>query len=298
MKGRALIDSFGEIDEKYLEEMLGRREARQKKSRERRQKGRVIMLRAGVAAVTAATVIMSAVGIGRIHLGTGPAEPGVTPIKEELSTEIETDAGTSGEELLEEVAVGDVIEFGRYEQDGDKSNGPEAIEWRVLAADDGKVLVISKYVLEGMRYYPERVDITWEECTLRKWLNDDFYQAAFSEEEQDCIVLTQVINEDNPDRNTEGGNDTEDKIFLLSIAEAREYFADDEDRKVHATKYADDNGAFETTASWWWLRTHGLMYSAAYVYIDGRVMTDGIGVISEDGGVRPAMIINPALMEK
>ena len=205
MKGRALIDSFGEIDEKYLEEMLGRREARQKKSRERRQKGRVIMLRAGVAAVTAATVIMSAVGIGRIHLGTGPAEPGVTPIKEELSTEIETDAGTSGEEPLEEVAVGDVIEFGRYEQDGDKTNGEEAIEWRVLAVEDGKALIISEYALDAKPYNTEFVAITWEGCTLRNWLNDDFYKAAFSEKEQEWITLTQVINEDNPDHNTEGG---------------------------------------------------------------------------------------------
>ena len=141
----------------------------------------------------------------------------------------------------------------------------------------------------------EYVDITWEECTLRSWLNEDFYQSAFSEEEQEWIALTQVINEDNPKYNTEGGNDTEDKVFLLSIAEANEYFADDEDRKVYATQYAKDNGAYvsvNTSASWWWLRSPGGdSGSAANVLDIGRVYAGGDYVYFADYVVRPALWI-------
>ena len=188
------------------------------------------------------------------------------------------------------------MKFGQYEQDGDKTNGEEAIEWRVLAVEDGKALVISEYALDAKPYNTEDDDITWEECSLRSWLNEDFYQAAFSEEEQELIALTQVVNEDNPDYGIEGGNDTEDKVFLLSIAEAREYFADDESRMCYATQYAKDNGAYVydgTGASFWWLRSPGLVSrGAAGVNPIGGVGAGGRLVIEADDVVRPALFIN------
>ncbi|MBP3696995.1 MAG: hypothetical protein J6J45_05560, partial [Clostridia bacterium] len=67
--------------------------------------------------------------------------------------------------------VGDYITFGSYEQDNDLSNGKEPIEWLVLDKQDGKVLVISKYALDAKPYNDEYVDVTWETCTLRSWLN-------------------------------------------------------------------------------------------------------------------------------
>ena len=106
MKGRDLIDSFGEIDEKYLEGMLGRKEARQEKRREQRQKGRVIMLKVGVAAAAAAAVFVTAVSSGMIRFGSGPAGPGVLPTNEELSTEIETTEGETAEIEVTESEVG------------------------------------------------------------------------------------------------------------------------------------------------------------------------------------------------
>ena len=83
----------------------------------------------------------------------------------------------------------------------------------MLAIEDGKALIISEYGLDAMRYNTDVVDITWEECTLRGWLNDDFYNTAFTEEEQARIALTQLINDDNLAYSTEGGNDTDDKVF-------------------------------------------------------------------------------------
>ena len=66
--------------------------------------------------------------------------------------------------------------------------------------------------------------MTWEDCALRAWLNDDFLNAAFTEAEQEHIAVTNVVNEDNPIFGTPGGNDTSDKIWLLSLGDIEKYF--------------------------------------------------------------------------
>ena len=88
-----------------------------------------------------------------------------------------------------DVQVGDIIEFGSYEQDNDLSNGPEPIEWRVLEVSDGSALIVSQYALDARAYNKERVRITWAECTLRGWLNGEFYATAFNEEEKGRIAI-------------------------------------------------------------------------------------------------------------
>ena len=199
------------------------------------------------------------------------------------------------ENPFSEAEKGDLIEFGYYEQDGDVSNGAEVIEWRVLAIEDGKALIISEYGLDAMRYNTDVVDITWEECTLRGWLNDDFYNTAFTEEEQARIALTQLINDDNLAYSTEGGNDTDDKVFLMSVEEAKEYFADDEDRKAFATRYAQNHGAFvsDTGEIRWWLRSPGTVeIMAAYIYQDGGIISNGMSITQRNVVVRPALWIN------
>ena len=189
-----------------------------------------------------------------------------------------------------EANVGDLVEFGRYEQDGDTANGQEAIEWRVLAIEDGKAFVISEYALDAKPYNEEYVYITWEDCTLRKWLNEDFYQTAFSEKEQVLIALTHLVNEDNPDYGTYGGNETEDKVFLLSIAELDTYFHDNESRMVFGTQYTKNDGAYADNSgtSFWWLRSPGkYRNNAAIVFSVGSV-----DVHAGNGVVRPAMYID------
>ncbi len=196
---------------------------------------------------------------------------------------------------LVDVVYDDLVEFGRYEQDSNEANGAEVIQWRVLAVEEDKVLVISEYALDAKPYNTEFTYITWEECSLRSWLNEEFLNTAFTEEEQAQIALIQVVNEDNPDLDTEGGNDTEDRIFLLSIAEALRYFGDDTARVVFATRGAMYNGAWikgNTGAGWWWLRSPGLVsFDAAGILPDGSVSKDGSFVDFTRGAVRPALWI-------
>lgn len=126
-------------------------------------------------------------------------------------------------------SVGDIVYFGSYEQDGNRKNGTEPVEWYVLDKVDGEAVLLSVYLLDCQRYYKyykeeEWESVTWETCTLRSWLNNEFYNTAFSEAEQACIVNASVVNEDNPFFNTEGGNDTTDKVWLLSLGEMEKYF--------------------------------------------------------------------------
>ena len=142
------------------------------------------------------------------------------------------------------VSVGETITFGSYEQDADTSNGKEPIEWRVLDKKNDKALVISKYALDCQPYNETYADVTWETCTLRRLLNSDFVDEAFSAEEQEEIAITTVTADANPDYDTDPGNDTKDKIFLLSIDEVESYFSSDSDRMCAPTQYAISQGVW------------------------------------------------------
>jgi len=118
----------------------------------------------------------------------------------------------------------DVVKFGSFEQDGDENNGTEAIEWYVIAKEDGKVLLLSRYVLRRMPYDSSDNDITWEECELRSWLNNDFYNTSFIDNEKQLIKKSHLINNDNIVWETLGGSDTDDNVFILSLDEIAKYF--------------------------------------------------------------------------
>ena len=120
--------------------------------------------------------------------------------------------------------MGDVITFGHYEQDGDLSNGPEPIEWEIVSEEDGRLLLISRYALDCQPYNNENAASTWETCSLRAWLNDDFVNTAFSSAEQEYIIPATLTNPDNEIWGIEGGNDTEDKVFCLSYEEVMQYY--------------------------------------------------------------------------
>lgn len=189
--------------------------------------------------------------------------------------------------------VGDYITFGSYEQDRDTSNGSEEIEWLILDIQDGKALVVSKYALVCQPYNMEDTDVTWETCTLRQWLNDDFINTAFSADERSMIPTVTVSADENPDYTTNPGNDTQDKVFLLSIEEVDEYFGSDSARQCWPTDFAVANGAFGREGfCWWWLRSPGDCQSnAAIVRDDGGVVESGYGVRVVTTAVRPAMWI-------
>ena len=188
------------------------------------------------------------------------------------------------------VNVGDYVTFGAYEQDNDTSNGKEDIEWKVLAKEDGKALLISRYGLDRKEYGAHG---TWETCTLRNWLNVTFLNDAFSSDEQRQIADSMVTADKNPEYDTDPGNDTTDKIFLLSIPEAEIYFSSDDERKCQPTDYAKEQGEYvnlSTDYQWWWLRSRGSYFSASYVRADGSIFSQGTGGFNE-GVVRPVLWI-------
>ena len=128
--------------------------------------------------------------------------------------------------------------------------------------------------------------MTWETCTLRSWLNDDFYNKAFDEDEQKLILTTNVSADKNPEYDTDPGKATKDKVFLLSASEALEYFSDDSQRICEPTYYAASVGENATPNSAfckWWLRTPGYnIYLAVTVIDNGAINVIGTSKDTDD----------------
>ena len=189
--------------------------------------------------------------------------------------------------------IGETIEFGNYPQEEDGTEKP--IEWIVMKNEGNQVLLLSKYVLDVKPYNEESKAVTWETSDIRKWLNNEFYTTAFNKAEKAKIRTSLIKNEDNSMYGTSGGNDTEDKVFLLSEKEAETLFSNDDERIAKATGYAEKSGVYvnEEKAAWWWLRSPGDdSGSAAKVDNDGWVNRNGYDVDSRNDGVRPALHLN------
>jgi hypothetical protein len=184
--------------------------------------------------------------------------------------------------------IGSTMKFGPY-------------EWRVLDVQGDKALLITKDVTHvNMPYNKSRTNV-WETCTLRKWLNEDFLR-TFSGQEQSRIAITENVNENNQLYGMAGGNNTTDRIFLLSLSEVVKYFGDsgqlkqipnsgyiwsfsDQYDKVRIANYGG-------SAACWWLRSPGRISGlAAYVYHAGDVSVSGtsVGSVEDDCGVRAAL---------
>jgi len=192
------------------------------------------------------------------------------------------------------VKIGEKMTFGAYEQDNNTTNGKEAIEWLVIEKTKSHALLISKYCLDCRPYHDTDEDITWENCSLRAWLNNSFLNTAFSDEEQNKIAVTKLNNPDNPEYGTAGGNSTSDKVFLLSVDEAKQYLANASSRLAITTNYAKEQGAgvIDNGNCPWWLRSPGTdQGNASTVYDDGNVYYDS-AVSDPTIGVRPAIWVN------
>ena len=204
----------------------------------------------------------------------------------------------------------DTVLFGHYEQDNDLMNGKEPIEWRVLAVEDGKALLISEYALDCQPYHRYQEDITWADCTLRSWLNNIFLNEAFTAQEQELISTVTVTADIDPDFGTEAGSDTQDKVFLLSSKEAMKYFEGDVADEGYYNGYYNKSRACRPTAyaiaqgcilgagdDWWdgncswWLRTPGWNQSfATSVFISGAVVCSSPERVSyANDAIRPAL---------
>lgn len=150
-------------------------------------------------------------------------------------------------EYLSDLSIGSIVDFGKYEQDG-RSGSKEDIEWIVLDRKDNKLLLISNYGLEHKKF--DSKYSSWNESSLRKWLNESFYNDAFTDEEKFFIVKTKNTTEYNKEKTSE------DNVFVLSETETNKYLKNDTYRICPVTKYAISNGVQDHHGKCrWWLRT-------------------------------------------
>lgn len=206
--------------------------------------------------------------------------------------------------------IRDTITFGSYWQEDTNGDGvagekdeKQPIKWQVLSVDGDDVFLLADKVLDCQPYNTEYTSVTWETCSLRRWLNEEFYNTAFSDTEKEAIKETTITNADNPECGTEGGADTKDKIYLLSFSEVSdlaygfhgEMSYDDQARIGKVTSYAERKNVWTNgeKGGLWWLRSPGSYdYFAASVYSYGYVYPVGDGVRSSFIGVRPALHLN------
>lgn len=199
------------------------------------------------------------------------------------------------------VSVGYTFRMGRYEQDGKTSNGAEGIEWRVLAVQNDRALIISTDQLEMISWSDMHSTPGWGSSTMRSWLNGDFYRTAFTDSERAVILEVTNANPGNPQTGATGEGTTKDHIFLLNLDEAGLYFKSDKDRACSASPYAADrmaaawnrNVAADDFSRPWLLRSPGEdsgiradVYSSGEV--DHRGAVCGMSCDKVFFGLRPA----------
>lgn len=199
--------------------------------------------------------------------------------------------------------VGDQLVFGKY-------------KWIVLDVHEDKALILTEDIIELRDYHNASTDITWKECELRKFLNSEFY-SRFSEDDRAKIIRTHNANVGNSWYQVDGGKDTMDYIFILSIDDVvRTYFGDSRrllDCPGKNQRYwfqrKDENNHkrranYQHSSWWWWIRTPGKHSRVAvYIHGDGNIGIQGNGVSKRNtnvihhltndtrGGVRPALWI-------
>ena len=195
--------------------------------------------------------------------------------------------------------AGDKISFGSY-------------EWRVLEVQNNTALIITEYIIEQRAYHNAYKDITWADCSLRKYLNSEFYD-KFTAADKSRIIPVINKNSDNQWYGTKGGEDTQDSIFLLSIEETVcRYFGDSSLKLYNPGKNQrywferkDENNSKRTarlenkkeSSWWWWLRSPGrVSIKAVYIHGDGNIGIQGNNILKGNisdgeckGGIRPAL---------
>ncbi|MBQ4266420.1 MAG: hypothetical protein IJB85_13000 [Clostridia bacterium] len=188
---------------------------------------------------------------------------------------------------------GSVVEFGYYEQDGNRNNGPEAIEWEVVSCDEEAVVMISKYGLDCVPFHAYDGDILWQDSTLRYWLNSVFYHTAFSQEEKSLLLTVVMDNPDNPSFGTYAGGRTEDMVFVPSAPDVQWHRSFS--MQARPTRYAVQNGVHTNNKGycWWWLRTPGKNFErVTHVTYEGKVYLEGTKPTTSSGAVRPCIALD------
>ena len=183
-----------------------------------------------------------------------------------------------------------LIHFGRYEQDNDPKNGPEAIDWIVLEETDSYYLVVSRLGLKCMAYYPTRVATAWKDSPINNWLNNNFLYSAFTEAERTRIL--EAAERRCTDPNCKCASQC--PIFLLEVPDLNRYFPYGNNLQCQPSPQAIAEGSYvsEFGTCWWWTGTVGSgAESQVYVGNKGNIDMEGNPVNWAKGTVRPAMKI-------
>lgn len=199
--------------------------------------------------------------------------------------DIETIEDGSLQEQEKTYRIGDTLFFGHFEADADVENGPEPIEWIILDLQENELLLMSKYVLTTLPYHEAKENADWTSCTLRRWLNGDFFTGAFSESEKDKIVPA----------GTDGTADPEcaDRVFILSRAELIKYLPAKSARVCYPTQFAAMQGAKRLNgAGAYWLRDNSRTHYGQIIMSDGSAVTSGVYVNDTYVGVRPCIRVS------
>ena len=232
---------------------------------------------------------------------TTPEPTTTTAPATEPTTEGPTAVISTTEAPLAPVSVGEIVTFGSYEQDGNRGNGKEPIEWIVFAFDDEQVWLLSRYILDMQPYHSVNTKISYKNSDINYWLNTTFLNNAFTSSEQNRLLDLDADAAVNPQHSgTKQGGDVYAKVALLSIEEIQEYFPSESKRLAQGTPYASqqtklfvsDNGY-----SPWWTRTLGKSTSlATLVRSDGTINYDGRDLDVDMFGIRPCISLPRSIL--
>ena len=199
-------------------------------------------------------------------------EDGILHLEYELFKEISKDEldgilnGTTGFKKLSDLEIGDYVAIGHIEQDNCEANGEDPIYWKVYDKRDDQVLLIADNVIDGQRFNSEDVSVNWADSSLRKYLNEEFYQKVFTEQEKDLILTSHLQNRSYADylqdyylrpnnyisyetlSDVDNGADSDDKVFLLDINEAITYLGEEDD--YYPSFLDEDNGPKDWLEQW------------------------------------------------
>ncbi len=211
----------------------------------------------------------------------------------EESTPEETTPEETTPAVPADVAVGDIIRYGHYEQDNVSSNGKEEIEWIVLAVEEDRVCLISRYILDMVRYLNPSRWATYSSSAIRIWLFSDFYNAAFSADEKKNVLVYHIDPGVNPKYpGISQGAVVDDEVGLLSVQQVEKYFPGAADKQCTATAYAVKRGVYVAANGFspWWTCTMGQNNeSACLVRSDGAINYNGRELTVVSFGARPVI---------
>ena len=221
----------------------------------------------------------------------------ITAENTDESAAIEGDdvSGSEVENPEMDIVLPESIAFGSYPQ---QSESAEPIEWLVVDQDESSILILSKYCLASLPWNESHEAITWDKSDIRAWLNGEFLDTAFSEEEKAAIIPSDLETKDDLDYGTAVGENTKDAVFLLSASEALEFLKVG-DKTVSPTSYAIRQGAYTNGEGHcaWWLRSPGMTdTSPAYFASSGEIGSRAHEVDETIIGVRPAIRVDRSVI--